>query len=160
MKRKLTTIMICSSLMLAAYSYGQTKTVNPVITSEFPSSSPSEDVSKINDRDLSTKFFNSQQKAQWFQYEFASSVVFNQYTLSSANDVPSRDPKSWTLKGSEDGTNWVDLDTKSGEKFADRKTSNNYSFPNKKSFKFYRLQVTETNNGPLQFSEWNLSLTK
>ena len=37
-------------------------------------------------------------------------VAVKSYTLTSANDVPDRDPKDWTLEGSRDGKTWVVLD--------------------------------------------------
>ena len=32
------------------------------------------------------------------------------YVLTSANDIPARDPQSWVLEGSEDGKAWQELD--------------------------------------------------
>ena len=36
------------------------------------------------------------------------------YSLTSANDAPARDPKDFTLQGSNDGTTWTDLDSRTG----------------------------------------------
>jgi hypothetical protein len=32
-----------------------------------------------------------------------------QFTVSSANDVPDRDPRVWSIDGSNDGTNWTTI---------------------------------------------------
>ncbi len=39
------------------------------------------------------------------------------YTLTSAADLPARDPRSWTLLGSNDGQSWTLLDQRDGESF-------------------------------------------
>ncbi|MCU6339582.1 discoidin domain-containing protein, partial [Enterobacter quasiroggenkampii] len=47
----------------------------------------------------------------WLQYEFTSAKIVNSYSITTAEDEPGRDPKSWVLKGSNDGIVWDDLDT-------------------------------------------------
>lgn len=127
------------------------------LTAEFPSSNPVENVSKLTDHNLSTKFCIRNVAAMWFKYELTASVVVAKYSISSANDMPDRDPKAWILQGSDDGLKWKDLDVKKEAKFASRRVTNIYEFPNTVAYKFYRLNVTESNGASfLQFSEWDL----
>ncbi|MFI7006986.1 glycosyl hydrolase family 95 catalytic domain-containing protein [Streptomyces sp. NPDC050145] len=45
-----------------------------------------------------------------WQAELPEPVEVTSYRLTSANDVPERDPREWTLSGSRDGDTWTVLD--------------------------------------------------
>ena len=47
-------------------------------------------------------------------FKFTSAQAFGGYQWTTANDVPSRDPSTWTLSGSDDGTSWTILDSVEG----------------------------------------------
>jgi hypothetical protein len=49
-----------------------------------------------------------------FIFQFASARAFNGYRWATANDEESRDPKSWTVAGSNNGTTWTTLHTVTG----------------------------------------------
>ena len=49
-----------------------------------------------------------------FIFQFSSAKAFNGYRWATANDEESRDPKSWTVAGSNNGTTWTTLHTVSG----------------------------------------------
>ena len=49
-----------------------------------------------------------------FIFQFSSAKSFNGYRWATANDEESRDPKSWTIAGSNNGTTWTTLSTVSG----------------------------------------------
>jgi hypothetical protein len=49
-----------------------------------------------------------------FIFQFPSSVGFNGYRWATANDAESRDPKSWTVAGSTNGSTWTTLHTVTG----------------------------------------------
>ena len=44
---------------------------------------------------------------QWIAVEFAQAYVLTSFTITSGNDVPSRDPDVWKIQGSNDGNNWT-----------------------------------------------------
>ena len=46
-----------------------------------------------------------------FIFQFGSARSFNGYRWATANDEESRDPKSWTIAGSNNGTTWTTLST-------------------------------------------------
>ena len=43
--------------------------------------------------------------------EFADVIRLTHFTVSSANDVPARDPQTWSIQGSNDGTTFTDIFT-------------------------------------------------
>jgi len=90
---------------------------------------------------------NPTTRASWIQYQLsASSYVAMQYTITSANDFPDRDPKSWNLLGSNDGSAWTTLDTRTNEAFIGRSQKNSYTFTNSAAYIYYRLQINSVND--------------
>jgi len=55
--------------------------------------------------------------------------ALSSYNITSANDAAERDPASWVLEGSNDGTTWVEIDNQNGQVFADRAQTNEYPLP-------------------------------
>lgn len=95
----------------------------------------------------------------WLQYEFTSAKVVNAYSITSAEDAPDRDPKSWVVKGSNDGIAWTVLDTRTNQSFAKRHQTNSYSFANSTAYqyiKFDQFVNQYENNGILQLAEIKL----
>jgi hypothetical protein len=90
------------------------------VTMSNPSgSNPSgEESSKLIDGLLTTKAldlnFVSNGNVTNFIFRFPTAKSFNGYRWATANDEESRDPKSWTISGSNDNTNWTLLHTVSG----------------------------------------------
>ncbi|GGM64677.1 glycosyl hydrolase family 95 catalytic domain-containing protein [Microbacterium saperdae] len=74
-----------------------------------------------------------------WQAQLAEPSVVSGYSLTSANDVPARDPQDWRFEGSTDGSDWVTLDERSEAPFATRKLAKDYSFANAAAFAFYRF---------------------
>ena len=70
------------------------------------------------DNNLTTKAldlnFVSNGNVTNFIFQFSSAKSFNGYRWATANDEESRDPKSWTIAGSNNGTTWTTLHTVSG----------------------------------------------
>jgi alpha-L-fucosidase 2 len=67
-------------------------------------------------------------------------VVVNAYSLTSANDVPERDPKGWTLQGSKDGLSWTTLDARTaGTAFTARLQKLDFSFANGTAYRYFRF---------------------
>lgn len=116
---------------------------------------PNETAAKAFDGSVDTKWLTGGING-WLQYYFRGIVkTVVRYDLSSANDVPGRDPKNWQFQGSHDGTNWSTLDTRTGETFTARKQTKQYPISNNTGYEFYRLNIT-ANNGDannIQLSE-------
>ena len=119
----------------------------------------SEGSSKLIDGDINTKFLIfSYDPSLYMQLKFRTTEHITIYTITSANDSPSRDPKSWTISASNDGTIWTVLDTRTDETFAARAQTNTYNFTNTKSYTYYRLNVTANGGDSLfQVAEWRVT---
>jgi alpha-L-fucosidase 2 len=62
------------------------------------------------------------------------------YTLTSANDEPVRDPKEWSLEGSNDGEQWTALDKQTmPEPFANRFEERQFQIAASGEYRFYRF---------------------
>ena len=116
----------------------------------------SENKFNLFDGKTSTKFLtNHPSGAIWFALKEPS--VVNTYELASANDEPGRDPKSWVLYGSRNGSDWTVLDERKGETFTGRFQTKKFSFDNTLSYEWYKLEVKENcGAGMLQFSSLEL----
>ncbi|HVF96205.1 MAG TPA: DUF1735 domain-containing protein [Flavisolibacter sp.] len=115
---------------------------------------------KLVDNDINTKYlysgFNS---SGWFQQKFTTPVNVGAYTFTSANDASDRDPKTWTLQGSNDGTTWTVLDTRTNELFGARFQTKRYELPvtMTATYTYYRIFLTANNGSSLfQMAEWRL----
>jgi hypothetical protein len=122
-----------------------------------------ERIDKLFDNNILTKFIarfvegnNNPIKITYSFY--GGPKVANVYTISSANDAKLRDPKSWVLDGSLDGTNWVQLDTRQDQDFNSRFETKIYDFKNTVAYKYYRLTVvTNLGDNLFQMAEWSLN---
>lgn len=126
-------------------------------------SNQNENSSKVIDNNIDTKFFTGgYQPGLWLQLQFNEPVAVSVYTITSGNDAHDRDPKSWELQGSNDGTNWTGLDTQTNITFSDFKQTKRFEFVNITTYKYYRLVVTEKYGGGtgFQLSEWRLITVK
>jgi len=142
---------ICGALTGA----GQTGTVS----SSNPGVAP-EDMTKAFDSNSATKWFaGNGVKTGWIAYQFAAAAshIVTSYALTSANDVPTRNPSAWQLQGSNDGQTWTTLDTRTGQTFAAAFATNPYTAANNTAYPRYRLNITANNGGPdLQLAELQL----
>lgn len=102
---------------------------------------PNEDAENLIDGDSNTKWLAFEPTAT-IDLEMEEAVVATRYALTSANDFAGRDPKSWKLQGSTDGTTWTDLDTQADQEFPDRFTPMDYRFENETAYQHYRLDIT------------------
>src|SRR6185503_2848821 len=101
---------------------------------------------KVIDNSTSTKYYTAH-AAAWLRFQPTTSNVVVKYTITSGNDVPARDPKNWTLQGSNHGTSWTTLDTQSNQTFATRLLTKTYTFSNSTAYAYYRLNITAVSSG-------------
>ncbi|WP_370948726.1 ThuA domain-containing protein [Amycolatopsis sp. cg5] len=102
---------------------------------------PNETKEKLADNNENTKWL-AFQSTGWAAYKMAAPVAVSSYALVSANDAPGRDPKNWTLQGSNDGSAWTDLDTRTNEVFGERFQTRTFTFTNTTVYSNYRLNIT------------------
>jgi LPXTG-motif cell wall-anchored protein len=99
---------------------------------------------KAFDSDSKTKFLVFKKAPAFLQVKLKQKAIITNYSLTSANDEPARDPKSWELLGSNDGENWEVIDKQSGQAFAKRFEKKEYTISNNtKEFLHYKLNITE-----------------
>lgn len=102
--------------------------------------SPSEGVDRTHDGDPRSKWCIDGPPAQvvW-QADLPAATLVSSYSLTSANDVPDRDPQEWTLQGSVDGSAWVTLDERTGRPFESRFQTKQFRIASPGSYRHYRL---------------------
>ncbi|MDE9366678.1 GH92 family glycosyl hydrolase [Luteipulveratus sp. YIM 133132] len=129
--------------------------VDKVTASE--ENAPDEVGGNLTDGDANTKWLAFTTQA-WVQYDMTKPVTAVTYSLTSANDAPTRDPKDFALQGSTDGKTWVDLDTQSGFTFPAQFATKKLTIATPAAYQHYRLNVTATAGASLlQLADWTLS---
>jgi predicted alpha-1,2-mannosidase len=95
----------------------------------------------------------------WLQYQLRSSATALTYTLTSGGDAPERDPKSWTVKGSNDGSTWTTIDTQSDQTWADadRGVKKTFTIASPGAYSYYRLDdIVNHSRNIIQLADWDL----
>ena len=90
---------------------------------------PNEIGTKLIDNNSQTKWLTFNPTG-WVGYKLTTPRAVSSYSLTSANDYPGRDPKNWTLQGSNDGSTWTDVDTRTNEVFPERFQTRKFTFTN------------------------------
>jgi hypothetical protein len=116
---------------------------------------------KLVDNNLFTKFLvgglNTNNINFWMQQELSEPAIVNKYNITSGNDAPDRDPKTWEMLGSNDGSNWTSLDTRTNEVFPGRNQTREFEVNNTTAYKYYRVKITANyGSDAIQISEWRL----
>ena len=106
---------------------------------------PDETADKLADGDVATKWLAGARTAQ-VTYELDAATTVRAYALSSANDAPGRDPRAWTLEGSQDGSAWTTLDERTNQTFSERFQTRAYTVASPGEYRYYRLDIT-SNSG-------------
>jgi len=84
-------------------------------------------------------------------------TIVSGLVLTSANDAPERDPSSYKLDGSNDGSNYVSISSGPVATFPARFYNNYIFFTNTKSFKSYRLIFPTVVNAPTAANSMQIS---
>ncbi len=103
---------------------------------------PAEGVAAASDGDPATKWCvdHGGNPVVWQVPAPAGAPAPASYALTSANDVPERDPRAWELAGSNDGRTWTTLDRRSGEPpWAQRHQERRFAIAHPQAFRTYRL---------------------
>jgi hypothetical protein len=74
---------------------------------------PNETAANLTDGNPSTKWL-AFSPTGWVTYQLAKPAAVVRYALTSANDAPTRDPRDFTVQGSNDGSTWTDLNRQTG----------------------------------------------
>lgn len=107
-----------------------------------------QDVAGSADGDISTKWcieHGARLPVIW-QAEMPSAQTqpVTSYTISSAEDVPDRDPQAWRFLGSDDGRSWTLLDERNDVPVWDkRRSAKTFAFANTIAYQWYRFEFTK-----------------
>jgi gliding motility-associated-like protein len=134
------------------------------LTGLYENPKESENRAKLIDNSLGTKFLIPAEVGTlpyWVQYKSTTGAdkQLTKYTLTSGDDAAGRDPKNWTLEGSNDGTNWTVVDTRNNFLFAARNQTVTFVLAAPVQYMYYQLSVTANNGSttiPGQITEWEL----
>ena len=112
------------------------------------------------DNDVNTKFLVGADTS-WIDYYTTTLSMVTSYTLTSANDVPTRDPMHWVFQGWDAETlSWVTLDSVvDNPVWEERFQKRTFEFENTEYYSNYRLHILSTNNDPqclMQIAEWEI----
>lgn len=114
---------------------------------------------KLIDNDLRSKFVLFNYKGEfWAELDFKENPqIIEGYSLTSGDDAIERDPKNFSLEGSDNHSTWIVVDQHVGESFPTRNLTKTYIFNNPKAYRYYRLKIPVNNGaGLLQLSEWRV----
>jgi hypothetical protein len=126
------------------------------VNAQYQTGSPTgEAYTNLIDNNVNTKYLTFNASA-WMQYQAPASYVVTNYTITSANDAPERDPLSWTLQGSNDGSNWTTIDSRSNQDFPYRFQTRTFTFSNSTGYTYYRFNMNNNSGTILQLAEIEL----
>ncbi len=113
---------------------------------------------KLVDNNTATKYLTQNYTSgMWFQLTFPTAKMLGAYTFTSGNDADTRDPKTWRLEASNNGTDWTVLDTRTDQLFAARTQTRRFEFNNTNAYTHYRIVVVANNGATIfQMSEWRM----
>ena len=88
---------------------------------------------------------------------FPAANLVKSYVLTSADDVPERDPQSWILEGSTDAKSWQELDRRGfGAPFEKRFQGRAFEIAQPRPCRFYRFTFNTGNRPHFQVAEIEL----
>ncbi|MEN9992384.1 MAG: hypothetical protein RLZZ224_2086, partial [Verrucomicrobiota bacterium] len=92
-----------------------------------------------------------------WQASLPAAQKVSDYSLTSADDMPVRDPKEWTLEGSNDGKQWTTLDKQvMPEPFPNRFEKKSFTIAKPAAYRIYRFTFIPR-DAYFQLSEINLT---
>ncbi|MEO0414434.1 MAG: DUF1587 domain-containing protein, partial [Verrucomicrobiota bacterium] len=90
---------------------------------------------------------------QW-QVKLPEPQAISGYSLTSAGDVPSRDPDHWVLEGSLNGKSWQPLDRQNDQpEWEERRMTKQFGIENQEAWRFYRFTFRFDDPSHYQLSE-------
>jgi hypothetical protein len=114
-----------------------------------------EGMANVFDGSTSNKWFTGDSYGPpfWISIKSRDAAAIDGYSITSANDMPDRDPLNWTLLGSNNGSTWTALDTRSNEDFPERRQTRTFSFSNSTAYQYYKFNFENNAGDTLQLSE-------
>jgi hypothetical protein len=134
---------------------GTTSPANPTLLERAMSAFDGRTDTKFNTSTITTP--TATNPSAYVQAQLPAAEVIRAYVVASANDVPGRDPRTWTMEGSNDGTSWTVLDTQTNIAWQARYQLKEFNIPNSTAYSFYRLNISQNWGEPaVQLSEFQI----
>jgi alpha-L-fucosidase 2 len=84
-----------------------------------------------------------------WQVRLSEPAAITRYSFTSCPDFPARDPKTWELAGSTDGTNWTVIDRRENQPPIEKRGGiADFTFENEKTYAFYRIRFLANQGAP------------
>jgi hypothetical protein len=93
------------------------------------------------DNNIFEKWLHAVSEDAYIGYVFNGPTVVSRYKVTSADDVPERDPRNWQLQGSENGVDWITLDVENEHIFDDRFQEKTFLIDSPAAYTHYRFFV-------------------
>lgn len=128
-------------------------------------SQATEGASKVFDGLTTTKWCFETDAIPWVAWQFSNGrrELINKYGVSTAGDMPVRDPVHWKIYGSDDMETWTLLDERDDITWSSRYETQTFVMNNMVSYNAYKFEFLERAGTDYwdmyQFSEWNLMLS-
>lgn len=91
----------------------------------------------------------------WLQYTLATQKTLFKYTIQARGlNGAAQSPKSWTIQGSNNGTDWTVLDTETDVTGWTNLSVKSFTVDNPGSYSMYRMDITETGGSTASIAEW------
>lgn len=131
------------------------------VTGDCDNPNGSEKFPLLFDRSTTTKWFSDQGFKGfpcYIAWEYDINLRTSAYSLTSGNDTPGRDPKSWNLYGSTNGSDYTLIDTRTNIVFSARNQTLQFELSQTVNYKYFKIEITSTatTNTPPQLSEITL----
>ena len=105
-------------------------------------------VEMLFDGDVSTKWYSptspTPEEPMYVAIGFSSEVSVKSYSITSAEDVSSRDPLAWVLMGSNDGESWTEVDSRTREAFIRRNQERTFELSRSHTYRYWKLVINRT----------------
>jgi hypothetical protein len=138
---------------LAVTAFDQVQTIT---ASAEPNTGQGKD--KVYDNIKATMWTINTQ-AGWIQYQYALGMRMTRYTLTIPAGNTDRNPKNWTLQGSNNGSSWTTIHTVTNNLWTEDYEDQEFTVTTPGSYLYYRLDIT-ANTGAVantQLSGWQLA---
>ncbi len=107
------------------------------------------------DQDMSKKYYSSETSNVTVEIELSNPAALDYYTLTSCQDYPERDPKSWVVEGFD--RDWEPVSEVHGFVFPTRYAAMKFYSETDKKYRGYRLRTLENNGAnSFQLLKWQL----
>ena len=119
-----------------------------IVESNCESSNPNQGLNMIFDGNWDSKWYADEGFKGlpcYFVWEYDQPFLITSYSIVSGGDMPQRDPKSWNLYASENGTDFTLINSQKNIIFNARKEKKTFSVPNTEKYKYFKFEMTEMN---------------